>query len=117
MSAAIVAIVKNAIPAAIDATKATGTATDAVTKATSKAASNPRGGPRMFGAGPSISKTTTTVSAGKQPERGIPDFGGNFGGRRKATPTKKMAKGGSVSSASKRADGCVIKGKTKGKLV
>ncbi len=31
-------------------------------------------------------------------------------------PVKK-AKGGSVSSASKRADGCAIKGKTKGKMV
>lgn len=30
---------------------------------------------------------------------------------------KKMAKGGSVSSASKRADGCCTKGKTKGKMI
>jgi hypothetical protein len=30
---------------------------------------------------------------------------------------KKMAKGGSVSSASKRADGCAAKGKTKGRFV
>jgi hypothetical protein len=29
----------------------------------------------------------------------------------------KMAKGGSVSSASKRADGCAVKGKTKGRMV
>ena len=29
---------------------------------------------------------------------------------------KKMAKGGSVSSASKRADGCATKGKTRGKI-
>lgn len=29
---------------------------------------------------------------------------------------KKMAKGGSVSSASKRADGCATKGKTRGKM-
>jgi hypothetical protein len=34
----------------------------------------------------------------------------------KAKP-KKMAKGGSVSSASKRADGCAVKGKTRGKMV
>jgi hypothetical protein len=33
-----------------------------------------------------------------------------------AEPVKK-AKGGSVSSASKRADGCAIKGKTKGRMV
>lgn len=32
-------------------------------------------------------------------------------------PVKKMAKGGSVSSASSRADGCCIKGKTRGKMV
>jgi hypothetical protein len=30
---------------------------------------------------------------------------------------KKMAKGGSVSSASKRADGCAQRGKTKGRMV
>ena len=30
---------------------------------------------------------------------------------------KRYAKGGSVSSASKRADGCAVKGKTKGKFV
>ena len=30
---------------------------------------------------------------------------------------KKMAKGGSVSSASKRADGCATKGKTKGRML
>lgn len=34
----------------------------------------------------------------------------------KETPVKK-AKGGMVSSASKRADGCAIKGKTKGRFV
>ena len=32
-------------------------------------------------------------------------------------PTKKMASGGSVGSASKRADGCCVKGKTKGTMV
>jgi len=30
---------------------------------------------------------------------------------------KKMASGGSVGSASKRADGCAVKGKTRGKFV
>ena len=29
----------------------------------------------------------------------------------------KMKKGGKVSSASKRADGCCVKGKTKGRMV
>jgi hypothetical protein len=33
------------------------------------------------------------------------------------TVTVKKASGGSVSSASKRADGCAIKGKTKGRMV
>lgn len=32
-------------------------------------------------------------------------------------PASKMAKGGKVSSASKRADGCAIRGKTKGRMV
>ena len=36
------------------------------------------------------------------------------GGKAKKKPVKKMAKGG---SASKRADGCATKGKTKGKMV
>jgi hypothetical protein len=31
--------------------------------------------------------------------------------------TKNMKKGGKVSSASKRADGCAVKGKTKGRMV
>jgi hypothetical protein len=35
----------------------------------------------------------------------------------KAKSEKKYAKGGSVSPASKRADGCVTKGKTKGRFV
>jgi hypothetical protein len=38
-------------------------------------------------------------------------------GMRKGGRVKKMAKGGSVSSASKRADGCATKGKTKGRFV
>ena len=39
------------------------------------------------------------------------------GGQVKKKPAKKMAKGGSVSSASKRADGCAQRGKTKGRMV
>ena len=34
-----------------------------------------------------------------------------------ALMTRKMAGGGSVSSASKRADGCAVKGKTRGRMV
>ena len=45
-------------------------------------------------------------------------FGGktsSFAG--KTSPFKKMAAGGKVSSASKRADGCAVRGKTKGRMV
>jgi hypothetical protein len=38
-------------------------------------------------------------------------------GMKKGGSVKKMASGGKVSSASKRADGCAIKGKTRGKIV
>ena len=38
-------------------------------------------------------------------------------GMKRGGKVKKMAKGGSVSSASKRADGCATKGKTKGRFV
>lgn len=34
-----------------------------------------------------------------------------------AVPQPGMKKGGKVSSASKRADGCAVKGKTRGKMV
>jgi len=38
-------------------------------------------------------------------------------GMKRGGKVKKYAKGGSVSSASKRADGCAIKGKTRGRMV
>ena len=38
-------------------------------------------------------------------------------GMAKGGAVKKMAKGGSTSSASKRADGCAQRGKTKGRFV
>jgi hypothetical protein len=47
----------------------------------------------------------TTPSSFSEP------IGGRKGG------AVKMAKGGSVSSASKRADGCAVKGKTKGRMI
>jgi hypothetical protein len=37
-------------------------------------------------------------------------------GMKRGGTVKKMAKGGSVSSASKRADGCAQRGKTRGKM-
>ncbi len=45
--------------------------------------------------------------------------GGGGGGIPKVGPKRptEMKKGGMVSSASKRADGCAIKGKTRGKIV
>jgi hypothetical protein len=45
--------------------------------------------------------------------------GAGFGDdiKKAPAPKKKMAGGGSVGSASKRADGCAIKGKTRGKFV
>ena len=43
-----------------------------------------------------------------------PEVPGEY--RKKGGMIKKMAKGGSVSSASKRADGIATKGKTKGKI-
>jgi len=39
------------------------------------------------------------------------------GGMRRGGKVKRYASGGSVSSASKRADGCAVKGKTRGKFV
>ena len=50
---------------------------------------------------------------------GIPP-GKGFGDdipREKEKKPKKMSMGGSASSASKRADGCAVKGKTRGKFV
>lgn len=48
-----------------------------------------------------------------------PPKGGGGGAMPKSNRdiTKNYKKGGKVSSASKRADGCVIKGKTKGRMV
>jgi hypothetical protein len=45
--------------------------------------------------------------------------GGGMGGNKLSNRdlTKAYKKGGKISSASKRADGCCIKGKTKGKMV
>ena len=45
-----------------------------------------------------------------------PVRGGGMAPASVATMMKKMKKGGKVSSASKRADGIAIKGKTKGKI-
>ena len=44
-------------------------------------------------------------------------YASGMNGMKKGGTVKKMAKGGSTSSASKRADGCAIKGKTKGRFI
>jgi hypothetical protein len=54
-------------------------------------------------------------SALRDPMKPMP-AGMKKGGAVKKKP-KKMASGGKVSSASKRADGCAIKGKTRGKMM
>ena len=61
------------------------------------------------------------LGQGLMGRQGAPMFGANAsfefakGGKVKNKPAKKMAKGG--STASKRADGCATKGKTKGRFV
>lgn len=65
----------------------------------------------------------TSPSDDLVPPHMLPDVptikpGAGFGDDIKPTkPKKKMAGGGSVGSASKRADGCAVKGKTRGKFV
>jgi len=49
--------------------------------------------------------------------RGMPRRPAAVPAMKKGGCVKKMKSGGSTGSASKRADGCVIKGKTKGKIV
>lgn len=54
-----------------------------------------------------VAKKTSVVSSGSiTPKHGNLDW-----------IEKNMAKGGKVSSASKRADGCAVRGKTRGKMV
>lgn len=49
--------------------------------------------------------------------RGLPVMGKITPGASPYEIPKQMAAGGKVSSASKRADGCCVKGKTKGKIL
>ena len=63
------------------------------------------------------------VSAGRKMQgmKDEPDYGSATEMRKQRVGEAKkelgMKKGGSVSSASKRADGCAVKGKTKGRIV
>jgi hypothetical protein len=53
-----------------------------------------------------------------KPKTGGGGTGGGMGtGKMNRDITKNYKSGGKVSSASKRADGCAIKGKTKGRMV
>jgi len=57
------------------------------------------------------SKTRRTKSKGKEPAKEV-----TIEKEITITP-EKYAKGGKVGSASKRADGCCVRGKTRGKMV
>jgi hypothetical protein len=108
------------------------------------AAMNMGGGQRMAPLGPAPlpprgGMPVTPAVVGQQPsalgslmgDRGAKGYGARFrmgfakGGKadgeptggKKRTKAKKYATGGKVSSASKRADGCATKGKTKGRVV
>ena len=56
-------------------------------------------------------KEMTAKARRPRPQQSSSGSTGGMGGY------KSYAKGGSVSSASKRADGCAVKGKTKGRMV
>ena len=60
--------------------------------------------PRPMSTGPSLSPRGAMTGGGRPaPTRPMPSMG--------------YKKGGSVGSASKRADGCCVKGKTRGKMI
>ena len=64
-------------------------------------------------------RTAPAMGVGMTPASGTrtaPAMGVGMAGPKPVVGTR-MKKGGSVSSASKRADGCAVKGKTKGKMV
>lgn len=79
------------------------------------------GDTKMYGAKRLPIGDGATLSVGANPMRGGAGFDLRVpfkkGGKVKKAAPKKMAKGGKVSSASKRADGCATKGKTKGRFV
>jgi len=69
---------------------------------------------------PTVSKTEKKP-APPAPKKPMKDFGaeglGDLTGPPEVTKPVKKAKGGMIGSASKRADGCCVKGKTRGKIV
>ena len=69
---------------------------------------------------PAASPMDDLVPRSMLPERSVIPAGREFGAgapKPRPAPPVRKAKGGSVSSASKRADGCAVKGKTRGKFV
>jgi hypothetical protein len=70
---------------------------------------------------PAAEKAIETYRAKVGSDAGGRTIGGGSGsmgtGKMNRDISKNMKKGGKVSSASKRADGCAIKGKTRGRIV
>ena len=66
--------------------------------------------------GPSESDIDRMVKKFDRPKSNLGEFGSRGKNPRPANPPM-FKKGGSVSSASKRADGCAVRGKTRGKMV
>jgi hypothetical protein len=77
---------------------------------------------KAFGAKPAPTTTPTPAPAPAEKKSTQLDMDAKnlqslLGDEVSVKPSIRMAKGGKVSSASKRADGCAIKGKTRGKMV
>jgi hypothetical protein len=69
---------------------------------------------------PPASPSDDLPPRGNLPDKPVIPPGRGFGDdipRKKESKPKKMRGGGSVGSASKRADGCASKGKTRGRFV
>jgi hypothetical protein len=66
--------------------------------------------------GPSESDIDRMAKKFDKPKSNLGEFGSKGKNPRPANPPM-FKKGGSVSSASKRADGCAVRGKTRGKMV
>ncbi len=66
--------------------------------------------------GPSEADIDRLTKKFDRPKSNLGEFGARGKNPRPANPPM-FKKGGSVSSASKRADGCAVKGKTKGRMV
>jgi len=65
---------------------------------------------------PGVSKSLEDMNMDRDTDAGY-EYATKMPAMKKGGKVKKYAKGGSVSSASKRADGCATKGKTKGRMI